>query len=38
MSSTERSNVLDRVLRLFTEVRPGEGALALLLSLNVFSS
>lgn len=32
----ERAGVLDRVLRPFTDVRPGEGATALLLALNVF--
>ena len=31
-----RPNLFDRVLRLVTEVRPGEGATALLLALNVF--
>ncbi|HEX5574578.1 MAG TPA: hypothetical protein VFX42_01790, partial [Gemmatimonadales bacterium] len=32
----ERAGVLDRVLSPFTDVRPGEGATALLLALNVF--
>jgi AAA family ATP:ADP antiporter len=31
-----RRSPLDRLLRLFTDVRPGEGATALLLALNVF--
>ena len=34
--STERPNPLDRVLSLFTEVRPGEAGTALLLTLNIF--
>jgi AAA family ATP:ADP antiporter len=34
--AVERPGPLDRVLRPFTEVRPGEGATALLLALNVF--
>src|SRR6185312_15511187 len=32
----ERAGLLDRALRLFAEVRAGEGATALLLTLNVF--
>jgi AAA family ATP:ADP antiporter len=35
-TAVERAGVLDRVLRPFTEVKPGEGATALLLALNVF--
>jgi ATP:ADP antiporter, AAA family len=33
---TERAGVLDRALRLFADVRAGEGGTALLLALNVF--
>ena len=36
MSQPSRSQGLDRFLNLFTEVRPGEGRIALLLALNVF--
>jgi len=32
-----RGSVLDRTLRLFTDVRPGEGTTVLLLTLNVFA-
>jgi AAA family ATP:ADP antiporter len=35
MNSTSKPSALDRALRLFTDVRPGEGGLALLLALNV---
>ncbi len=31
-----QQSVLDRLLRVFTEVRPGEGATALLMALNIF--
>jgi ATP:ADP antiporter, AAA family len=34
--STEQPSRLDRALRLFTEVRPGEAGTALLLTLNIF--
>ncbi len=33
---TERAGALDRFLRLFADVRAGEGVNALLLSLNIF--
>jgi AAA family ATP:ADP antiporter len=36
MLRSDRPGPLDRVLRLFTEVRPGEATTALLLTLNVF--
>lgn len=35
-SPSEKPAVLDRVLGIFTEVRPGEGGTALLLAVNVF--
>ena len=36
MTTLERPSGLDRALRLFADVRPGEGLLAVLLALNVF--
>ncbi|MCH7805418.1 MAG: hypothetical protein IH937_15225 [Acidobacteria bacterium] len=36
MDGVQQSSPLDRFLRLFTEVRPGEGSKAVLLALNVF--
>jgi AAA family ATP:ADP antiporter len=36
VSTLQQPSALDRALRLFTEVRPGEGRLAVLLALNVF--
>ena len=36
MSDTAQPSALDRFLRLFTDVRAGEGATALLLSGNIF--
>ena len=36
MSNNTRNSSLDRFLRLFSDVRPGEGLIALLLALNVF--
>ena len=36
MSTPERRSWFDRALRIFADVRPGEGALAVLLALNVF--
>ncbi len=36
MKSQTHSGFLDRLLRIFTDVRPGEGLTALLLALNVF--
>src|SRR6476469_3587767 len=35
-SSQETGSPLDRLLRIFTDVKPGEGSTALLLSFNVF--
>src|SRR6476469_6072861 len=35
-SSQETGSPLDRLLRIFTDVKPGEGSTALLLSLNIF--
>ena len=35
-SSQETGSPLDRLLRIFTDVKPGEGTTALLLSLNIF--
>ncbi|MCP4900937.1 MAG: MFS transporter [bacterium] len=34
--NTERGSALDRFLRAFTDVRPGEGTKAILLALNIF--
>ena len=36
MTALDRASPLDRLLRLFTDVRTGEGWLAVLLALNVF--
>ncbi len=36
LQSTERPTPLDRALRIFTDVRPGEAGTALLLTLNIF--
>ena len=36
MDGAQQSSPLDRFLRLFTEVRPGEGSKAVLLAVNVF--
>src|SRR5262245_2814463 len=36
MTSPDRPSPLDRVLRVFADVRPGEGGLAVLLALNIF--
>ncbi len=36
MQTTRRQNPIDRVLRIVTDVRPGEGSTAILLALNVF--
>jgi ATP:ADP antiporter, AAA family len=36
MNSSSRPSALDRALRIFADVRPGEGWLAVLLALNVF--
>jgi AAA family ATP:ADP antiporter len=36
MTTFDRPSALDRALRLFADVRPGEGRLAVLLALNVF--
>ncbi len=36
MASTEKMGALDRLLRVFTVVRAGEGATAVLLALNIF--
>jgi hypothetical protein len=36
MSTLHQPSSLDRALRLFADVRPGEGGLAVLLALDVF--
>lgn len=36
MTPLDRPSALDRILRLFADVRPGEGRLEVLLALNVF--
>ncbi len=36
MSAKSRLNSLEQFLRLFTEIRPGEGLIALLMALNIF--
>ena len=36
MASNDTGSPLDRLLRIFTDVKPGEGFTALLLSLNIF--
>jgi hypothetical protein len=35
-TATNRHSPFDRVLRLFTDVKPGEGPTAVLLALNIF--
>jgi hypothetical protein len=38
MNGTERLDPMERFLRLFTDIRSGEGTTALLLMLNIFPS